>query len=216
MKNWVNLVLIILIIISIIIGVIYYPKVNDKIASHWNAKGEVDGQMNKFWGMFLLPIILILMYFFYLVFPRIDPLRKNIKSFRFEFDIFMIILFVFLFYVYLLTILYNIGIIINLSKFMIPAFAILIYYCGVLLRRSKRNWFIGIKTPWTLSNDYVWNRTHKIAGNLFKVSGILILISLFIYKLAYIILLVTILLSVAISVIYSYFIYRKIIKKKRT
>jgi len=60
-----------------------------------------------------------------------------------------------------------------MGQMMVPALGILFYYCGILIENAKRNWFIGIRTPWTLSNEKVWERTHKIGGKLFKIAGLI-------------------------------------------
>ncbi|MCD6528067.1 SdpI family protein [bacterium] len=103
-----------------------------------------------------------------MIIPKIDPLKKNLEKFRNYFERFFILLFLFLFYLYLLTIFWNLGLRFYIGQAMIPALAILFYYCGVLLEKAKRNWFIGIRTPWTLSSDEVWDKTHQLGGRLFN------------------------------------------------
>lgn len=203
-----NIFIFIIIILSLLVGIYFSPQMNDRVASHWNSKGEVDGYLSKTTSIILIPIIMLILYFAFTIIPKIDPLKKNILSFQKEFNNFIIIFFLFLFYIHLLTILYNIGIIFNLSKFMLPALGILFYRMGILISRSKRNWFIGIKTPWTLSNDFVWDRTHRISGNLFKISGIIIILSIFLFKYAFLILLILIVFTLIFVYAYSYYLYK--------
>ena len=113
------------------------------------------------------------------VIPKIDPLKENIAKFRPYFDLFILLLFGFLFYLYLLTIAWNLGYRFNIIQLMAPAFGLLIYYAGVLIENSKQNWFIGIRTPWTLSSEKVWNKTNRQAGKLFKAAGVLSLLVLY-------------------------------------
>lgn len=209
MSTKINIVILIIILISLFSGIIAYPYINDDFASHWNSKGEVNGYMSKLWGVLLLPIIMIFTFLLFRFIPKIDPLKKNVESFKKEFDLFIIGILLFLMYVHILTIIYNLGYIFNLSKTIIPAFGLFFYLIGILLLKLKRNWFIGIKTPWTLSSDYVWQKTHKLGGLLFKVSGIIIALSFFIYKAAYIVLLITVTLTVIITISYSYFVFKK-------
>ena len=198
-----------IILISIILGVIAYPRLPDDIASHWNQKGVVDDYMPKEVGVFLVPLILIILFLFYLIIPKVDPLKKNIVKFRLQFDAFIVLIFLFLLYILMLLILYNLGANFNFSKFMIPAFAVIIYSAGILIKKSKKNWFIGIKTPWTLHNDMIWNKTHRLGSILFKVSGIIIFIGLFLYDYAYTFFFITIVLAAIIPIIYSYILYCK-------
>ena len=162
-----------IIILSFAVGIYFYPQMPDKMASHWNIQGEVDAYISRFWGLFLIPIISIGLLALFVLIPKIDPLKENIKRFRKHFDGFIVLIMIFLFYIYLLTVLWNIGIRFNMAQLMIPALGILFYYCGILVENAKRNWFIGIRTPWTLSNEKVWDKTNRIGGKLFKVTGII-------------------------------------------
>jgi uncharacterized membrane protein len=88
----------------------------------------------------------------------------------------------------------------------------LFYYLGILTENAKRNWFIGIRTPWTLSNDKVWNKTHKLGGKLFKIVGIVAFLGILFQK--YVLLfIISAVIAVAIYIIvYSYFEYKKIMR----
>ncbi len=208
----INIILVSLVLFSFGIGIYFYPQMPEKMASHWNFKGEVDGYLSKFWGLFLMPIILIGVVLLYLIVPKLDPLKENIEKFRKYFDGFIVLLLLFLFYLYVLTIFWNLGLKFNISQAIIPALAILFYYCGVLLEKVKRNWFIGIRTPWTLSNDMVWEKTHKIGGKLFKIAGIVAILGIFFQKYILFFIFVPIILVVVYTTIYSYTEYQKEIK----
>jgi len=204
-----KVIIFVLISLFFIVASYFYPQMPERMASHWNSQGQVDGYMSKFWGLFLMPIISVVLSFFFLLIPRIDPSKENIKKFRKYFDKFTILITAFLFYVYLLTIFWNIGIKFNMSQLMTPALGILFYYCGVLIENTKRNWFIGIKTPWTLSNEKVWDKTHKIGGKLFKIIGIIAFLGIFLPKYAVLFVLIPVILTVIYTVTYSYFEYQR-------
>ena len=173
-----EIISLVIVIISLIIGIYFYPLMPEKVASHWNAKGEVDGYMSKFGGLFLMPVISLVLLLLFIIIPKIDPLKHNIEKFRKYFDGFIVLMMLFLFYLYILTILWNIGVRFNFVHLLVPIFSIFFYYCGILIQKAQRNWFIGIRTPWTLSNEQVWNKTHKIGGILFKIAGIISLIGI--------------------------------------
>jgi len=198
-----------IIILSLIISAYFYSGMPESIASHWDIVGEVDGYMPKFWGLFLLPIILILSLLSVIMIPNIDPLRANIQKFRTYYDTFSVILALFLFYIYLLTILWNLGTKFNMMQLMAPAFAILLYYSGILTENARRNWFIGIQTPWTLSSERVWNKTHKLGGKLFKAAGVIALFGMFFPSYASLTLVVPVIVFSAYAVVYSYLEYRR-------
>ncbi len=195
--------------LSFIVAIYFYPQMPDKIASHWNAQGQVDDYMSKFWGLFLMPVVSVGLLFLFILIPKIDPLKENIEKFRKYFDGFILLIISYLFYTYLLTILWNIGIRFDMGQFMMPALGILFYYSGVLIEHSKRNWFIGIRTPWTLSSDSVWDKTHRIGGKLFKASGIIAFLSVFFPKYLILLAIAPVILSVIYTLIYSYSEYQK-------
>lgn len=199
-----------IILLSFAIGIYYYNQMPDKIASHWNFKGDVDSYMSKFWGLFLMPIILLVLFLLFLLIPKIDPLKANIAKFRRYFDGFVIMIFLFLLYIYLLTTFWNIGIRFNMALWITPAFAVLSYYCGILVENAKRNWFIGIRTPWTLSSEKVWDKTHKLGGILFKFAAVISLFGLFFPRYTFFLVIVPMLFVAFYTIVYSYFQYKKI------
>lgn len=207
-----RLIVLAIILISFIIGIYLYPTMPAKMASHWNFQGEVDGYMSRFWGLFLMPLMSVVLLILFLIIPKIDPLKKNIEKFRKYFDGFIILMIVFLFYIYLLTIFWNTGIRFNMTQFMMPALGILFYYCGILIEHAKRNWFIGIRTPWTLSNEVVWNKTHKLGGKLFKAAGIIAFAGILFPNQAILFVLLPIITITVYIIIYSYIEYRKLKK----
>ena len=208
-KKKAQIITIIIILISFAVGVYFYNQFPDKVASHWNIQGEVDGYMSKFWGAFLMPIVCLGLFLLFLLIPRIDPLKRNIEKFRKYFDTFIVLIILFLFYVYLLTVFWNVGISFNMSRVILPAIGILFYYIGVLLKHAKRNWFIGIRTPWTLSSDNVWEKTHKLGSKLFKTAGVIALLGIFFQSLAIWLILVPVILVSVYTIFYSYFEYKK-------
>lgn len=203
-----------IILLSVCIGIYFYPQFPDTIVSHWNAQGQPDDYMSKFWGLFLLPLILAAMAVLFLIIPKIDPLKENIEKFRKYYENFILLMVLFMFYIYSLTIIWNLGIKFDMNRVLLPAFAILFYFCGVLVEKAKRNYFIGIRTPWTLSSDAVWDKTHKIGGKLFKLSGIITLFGIFVPKYAFILIMVSVFSATIYSLIYSYIQYLKERKQK--
>lgn len=210
----IHLVIIGIIVLSFAIGLYFYPQMSDKVASHWDVEGNANGYMSKFWGLFLMPIISVGIFLFFLLLPKIDPLKKNIDKFRKYFDYFILLFISFLFYLFLLTIFWNLGWRFNMAQVLSPAFGFLFLYLGFLLGKAQRNWFIGIRTPWTLSNDKVWERTHEVGAKLFKASGIIIFLGLFLPDYFLLFVFIPLGITVIYTVGFSYFEYQKLYKKK--
>lgn len=181
----------------------------DFMASHWNMRGEVNGYMSKFWGLFLMPLLALAMWLLFLLIPKIDPLKHNIQKFREYFDNFIALIILFLFYIYVLTLVWNLGYRFDLTQMMLPAFAILFYYSGVLISKTKQNWFIGIRTPWTLSSENVWKKTHKLGSKLFKACALISLLGLFFVNFAFWLVIIPVILSSVYVFIFSYLEHKK-------
>jgi uncharacterized membrane protein len=193
-----------------VIAFVFYPQMPDRMASHWNAAGAVDGYTSKFLGLFLLPFIATAVTALFLVIPIIDPLKANIAKFRLYFDWFVVLFLVFFEYVYILTILWNKNANFDFTQALLPATGILFIYIGIMLRNAKRNYMIGIRTPWTLANEEVWNRTHSLGGKLFIAAGVLSALGAIWPKYALFFVLGPILTVTLVTVIYSYVIYKQV------
>ena len=205
-----SILVIALVAIAVIAGVILWNKLPDQMASHWNVNDQADDYMPKFWGIFLMPIISLGMLALFLVIPNIDPLKANIAEFRNIFNLFILLIVVFMLYVHGLTLAWNMG---NqsfkMSAAMLPFLGVLFIFIGYMLRQAKRNFFIGIRTPWTLSSDTVWNKTHQLGSVLFMVSGAFAFIGSFLGgMLAFWLLFVPLMGSVVFLILYSYILYR--------
>ena len=200
--------------LSFLFGIYFYDKMPEQMASHWNVRNEVDGHMSRFWGLFFMPVIALGLVLLFIAVPRIDPLKHNIERFRRHFESFIVVLFLFLFYLYLVTILWNKGYRFVLIQALAPAFAILFFCTGLMVEHAKRNWFAGIRTPWTLSSERVWDKTNRIGGRLFKIAGVVCLGAIPFPQYAVYFILVPILLVVPFAIVYSYREYQREVKSE--
>jgi uncharacterized membrane protein len=197
-----------------VIAFIFYPQMPAQLASHWNAQGVVDGYTSKFWGLFLFPFIATALTALFLAIPLIDPLKANIAKFRRYYDWFVVLFLLFFQYMYLLTILWNKNVSFDFMQALLPAMGVLFFFIGVIIQNAKRNYMIGIRTPWTLANDEVWNRTHRLGGKLFMAAGILAAFGAIWPKYGIIFILVPVLLVTVVTVVYSYVIYQKVTRTR--
>src|SRR3989339_1185721 len=154
------------------------------MASHWGLNGVANGYMPRAWALSLLPGILFIVAVLLSILPKLDPFAKNIDSFRKYYDLLVFIICAFLLYIHTITILWNYGIMFDMTKAIIPAFSLLFFIIGGILPKLKRNWFAGIRTPWTMSSDKVWEKTHVLGGKLFKIAAISALFGLFLAEYA--------------------------------
>jgi uncharacterized membrane protein len=192
-------------------GLILWNQLPGQMASHWNINDEVDGYMPKVWGVFMMPLITLGMFLLFLVVPVIDPLKANIAKFREAFNLFIVLIVAFMLYIHGLTLAWSLGYTgFKMSTSMLPAMGFLFIFIGFMLRKAKRNFFIGIRTPWTLSSDTVWDKTHQLGAVLFMVSGVLAFIGgLFGGMIAFWMLFVPLVGSTLFLLVYSYVLYQR-------
>jgi len=207
--RFVGILLFIIIIACFAAGIVVYPYFPSIIISHWNAQGIANGGIGKFWGVFLLPFIMLLLVGVWALLPWIDPIAPGFKGFRYIYDFIFFLIIAFLAYVYALTLAANASLRFDMFTMILPALAAFIFILGALMPYLKRNWFVGIRTPWTISNDVVWDKTHRLAGMLFEIAGVVILIASFAPRAAAVWFIAAPIIIVAlICVVYSYFLYR--------
>ena len=137
-----------LLVAATLAGLLLWNQLPEPMASHWNVNDQVDGYISKFWGVFMMPLIVLGMTTLFLVIPNIDPLKANIAKFREAFNIFIVLIVAFMLYVHALTLLWNLGYTnVGIGKSMLPVMGLLFIAIGAMLRKAKRNFFIGIRTP---------------------------------------------------------------------
>ncbi len=203
---------IVLIILAFVVGLLSYSSLPETIPSHWNAQGEIDAWSSRNFGVFFLPSITLGIYLLITLIPLIDPLKKNYSKFAIPYFWFRTLFILFFVLLYFYTLWAALETKLNINFFIIPAFSVLFTLIGIFLPKVKKNYFVGIKTPWTIHSEEVWDKTHQFGGKCFIVGGILAIFSLLFPQYFLSIFIAVILLTALTPIIYSYFIFRKINK----
>ena len=206
-----TIIVLILIVAAMLAGLFLWNKLPDQMASHWDVNDQVNGYMSRTWGVFMVPLITLGMFLLFLIIPSIDPLKANIAQFREAFNLFIVLIVAFMLYIHALSLAWNLGYTgFKMSTSMLPAMGLLFIFIGFMLRKAKRNFFIGIRTPWTLSNDRVWDETHRLGSILFMASGVLAFIGgIFGGMTAFWFLFVPLIGSTIFLLAYSYVLYQR-------
>ncbi|MFP3664248.1 SdpI family protein [Priestia sp. SIMBA_032] len=197
-------------LLTLVAWLIALPHLPATMPIHWGANGEADGFATKINAMILTVGIMVLIYFIIAFVPRIDPRKENYKYFSKTYNILLNAVLLLFFFVNMSTILQGLGYNVPMA-YIAPIMAGLVFIIiGNYLQRVRSNYFMGIRTPWTLSNENVWKKTHRLSGKIFFIGGLLILISAFLpdgYK--SVIMWGSIVLCVAVPYLYSYLAYKK-------
>jgi uncharacterized membrane protein len=200
-------------VLLLLCGYVMGQSMGPNMATHWNAAGEADGYGTTFMALYFLPLLTMALSLLIIFIPAIDPLKANVAAFRSEYNLFVLVFAGFMYYIHGLSVAWNLGWKFSMNAMMAPAFGVLFIITGMVISKAKRNFFIGIKTPWTLSNDTVWEKTHRLGGRLFIASGILTAACVFYPLATTYVLLVTALGAALITEVYSYLEFRRIEKK---
>lgn len=148
-----------------------WPGAPDRIPTHWNIHGQVDGWSSKPVGLLLVPAMGILLYGLLLVVPRIDPKRANYPHFAGSYTALRVGVVLMMLAVHFTIVSAAAGRGVDTGRVVLSAIGVLFVGLGALLPRFEQNWFAGIRTPWTLSSETVWRRTHDAGGRVFMVAG---------------------------------------------
>jgi uncharacterized membrane protein len=207
-KEW---YIIILILATLAFGIYLYPQLPDKIPTHWNFQGEVDGWSGKAFGVFFFPLLNLILYPLMILLPRIDPRRQNYIYFSRAYAVIRVTLHFFFAIIYVISLLAALGYPLEIS-FIVKFFVSLLFVVlGNYMGKIKHNYFVGIKTPWTLANEEVWYKTHRLAAPLWVAAGILGMVLSFFQQIwASYIMFGSIIVIVVIPMVFSYLFYRQL------
>jgi uncharacterized membrane protein len=202
---------IILIAAMLLAGSYFYPQLPEQVPSHWNIQGEVDRYSSRFWGAFGIPLMSAGIYLLMLVTPLIDPRRTNYAKFAGSYQTLKMVLVAFFSGLYAVIILSALGYAVSVERLVPMGVSLLIIIVGNMLGRVRHNYFVGIKLPWTLASEVVWQKTHRLAAPIWVAAGLLGLVGAFFGGLAAAILLFgSLAVAVLVPVIYSYMLYRRL------
>ena len=196
----------VVILLPILFGIIVWDKLPEKIATHWGPDGNPDQFSSKLFAVFVLPIIVFAIHWLCLLLSRLDPKNegqhKKILGLVFWICPAVSLLCSAFTYASAFNIEFNIG------SICIAFMGLLFIIIGNYMPKTKQNYTIGLKIPWTLNDEANWNATHRFAGKLWVIGGILILPAAFLPITVLPWVLVVIIPLVALPVIYSGIYYK--------
>lgn len=202
--------LLFIIVGTLIAGWLIYPHLPEQVASHWNLRGEVDGYASRTWGAFGLPLMTAAIYLLMLLLPSIDPRKQNYQKFAGAYRLFRAVMVLFMTGLYVVVVASALGGQIPVGRVVITGMALLFIVIGNFMGQIRQNYFVGIKTPWTLANEVVWQKTHRLAARLWVGAGLIGLVAAFAGGTAGAGLLgISLVLAVVFPIVFSYLEYRR-------
>jgi uncharacterized membrane protein len=200
----------VLILVMFALAIAGLPAAPDRLPMHWNSAGQIDRVGGRAEGLLLIPIVASAIYVLMLVLPRIDPRRRNYDDFAGVYLLLRTAIIGVLFTMYLAVHLSIRGRDVNMLSLAPLVAGMFFIVVGNYLPKIKSNWFVGIRTPWTLSSEYAWRQTHRLAGWLFVIAGVVIIIASLIRPAAAlgIVFPASVAAAAGVSVVYSYIAWR--------
>ena len=192
-----------------IAGLVAWTYAPDSIPVHWSLGGDVNRYGDKLEGLFLLPAVTLAVLLLMKVLPRIDPRRTSYAGFARSYAFVTLLIVAFFGVVYAITLAVIFGAPLNVSRVVLPLVGVLLIGIGALLQDVQPNWFVGIRTPWTLSSNRSWTATHR-AGRwvLIAMGAALVLAGVLLTPWAVILALALCVVGVLGLVAYSFFVWR--------
>lgn len=185
------------------------PRMPAIIPTHWNAHGQINGYMTPFKAVLVPMVVIAGLALLTVVLPVISPRGYGIEPFASVFAMVMLAVQAFVLFTALTMLLNGAGYPIHLPIVTMVGLGLLCMFMGNYMGKLRKNFFAGIRTPWTLADDEVWERTHRMAGWLFMLAGLAIVVAAFMG--ASILWAIYLLLAaVLIPAIYSYVIYQRV------
>ena len=201
---------IVIILFVIIFSIFVYSSLPEQVPSHWNAQGEIDDWSSRSFTVWFYPSLVVGIYLLMVFVPLIDPLKRNYNSFRIPYYWLRTGFVIFFSALYLFTVWTALGGDLNVNYFILPLLSLLFILIGLFLPKVKKNYFVGIRTPWTLASEETWNKTHALGGKLFILVGLVSMLGFFLCDKAILLFMISIFAAIFALFVYSYFIFKRV------
>lgn len=204
----------VIVLSMLLLGYVSYPYLPEQVPSHWNFAGEPDAWMSKTKAVWFYPGMAIGILLLFSVISKMDPRRDKYRLFQKTWEILQTVILSFFAYLYFVTLYVTIyAPEVNMGQFVVGGIGLMFLLIGNYLGKIKQNYFIGIKTPWALHDEENWDKTQRMGGWCFFISGITLLLAGVFNIFMVQVMIASIVLAAIFPFIYSYYLFAR---KKRT
>ncbi|HET7301595.1 MAG TPA: SdpI family protein, partial [Oleiagrimonas sp.] len=197
------------ILIAVGAAVWLYPHLPNRVPSHWDIHGQVDGYLPRFWAAAMTPLTVAGLAVLMVVLPLISPRRFEIKPFARVYTTLMLVSQGFMLVIGAVMLMAGAGYAVSVPLVAMLAVGALFMVLGNYMGKLRKNFFMGIRTPWTLASDAVWERTHRLGGWTFMLGGVVLIIGALVGGVVWPVI-AAIVIAAVIPVTYSFVIYRRL------
>jgi uncharacterized membrane protein len=156
-----------------------YPRLPPRVATHWSLAGQPNGYSSKLLAAVMVPVLILMVRALAGLLPRIDPKGENYQKFASTYWLILNGVMLFMGLAHVAVLAYGLGAPVRMDRVVSAGVGVLLMVVGNYLTRVQPNWFIGIRTPWTLSSESVWRRTHRVGGRLMAGGGAVMAVAAF-------------------------------------
>lgn len=155
------------------VSLLFYPHLPDPVPTHFGMNGVANGWMPKPWGAIVTPLIMIPLLGLFVVIPRISPSGFKIEPFARVYGWIVLLIMSTMVVIHAQALAAGMGAKIAIDRWVMVAIGVMFVLLGNLMPKVRRNFFVGIRTPWTLSDDEVWAKTHRLGGKTMVAGGLI-------------------------------------------
>jgi uncharacterized membrane protein len=200
-----------LLALDLAFGLVAWPRLPERVPVHWGLSGQPNGWGPAWMNAILLPAVACGTYALLLFLPLIDPSRRNYALFGDTLRFLRGVGVTFLVGVHVLVVLASLGEKVDIGLAMRIGVPLILVVIGNRFGRLRHNFFFGIRVPWTLANEEVWNRTHRMAGRLWVAGGLLLVPAAFLRRVpGFAVFVAGMLVLSIVPIVYSAVIFRKV------
>ena len=206
-KRWIGPVLV---VAMLAFSLAVYGSLPAEVPTHWDWRGEADDWSSRAFGAFMLPGVALVLWLLLPALRKIDPRKTHYERFDETFWLMVNMILGFLAAMHVLALGAALGWPLDIGRAVNVLAGVMLMGLGNYLPRVRSNWWIGIRTPWTLDNERVWRETHRVAGVAFVAAGAITLLTAFLpASVGYPVLMVSIATAALLPTIYSFVLYRR-------
>ena len=199
-----------LIVLAFVASAIAWPRLPDQVPVHWNLQGEVDRYGSRFEGAILMPALMAIIWILLRTLPKVDPKRANYARMESTYEFVITLTLAAMLALHLALLGSSLGYPVPIDTIMPLVVGVLLLGMGNVLPRAKPNWWFGVRTPWTLTNERVWVRTHRVAGYALMFAGLVFVAAAFLPAAPVRLVLIALaILAALFPIVYSYVAWRQ-------
>lgn len=200
-----------LMVTGLLLGLYVKPQLPDQVPIHWNIRGQVDGYATSTYAVWFSPLLTMGLYLMLILLPYLDPKRANYVRFTSTYQYIKILLVLFFTGLHTAVLAAGLGYQNVPSLFIRIGMPLLFIFFGNVMGQIRHNYFVGIRTPWTIASPEVWRLTHRSAAKIWVLSGLIGLVAAFLPgEYGFVVLFGALTFAALVPAVQSYFLFRRL------